>query len=140
MDELYMEEALRQAKKAFKNGEVPVGAVVVKNEKIIARGYNKKEKSKDGTNHAEIIAIKKACKVQKDWRLNDCTLYVTLEPCLMCVGAAIETRMERLVYGTKNNKKGYENIEKKLLDINGGVMEKEATKIIKSFFKEKRKK
>lgn len=138
MEVKYMKEAMKQAKKAYQRGEIPVGAVIVKDSKIIARGYNKKEGSKDVTNHAEIIAIKKACCKLNDWRLNDCELYVTLEPCLMCMGAVLESRISKLVYGAKNEKTNYASMDIDSLEILGGVLESENSKLIKEFFQKRR--
>ena len=95
MNEYYMKIAIKQANKALKYNEVPVGAIIVKNNKIIAKAYNKKEKSNDSTKHAEIIAISKACKKFKNWRLDDCILYVTMEPCMMCSGAIEQSRIKK---------------------------------------------
>lgn len=103
----YMEIALKLAKKAAINGDVPIGAIIVdENDNIIGRGFNKKEKDKDPTQHAEIIAIKKACKKINNWRLLNCTIYTTLEPCLMCVGALLQTRIKHIVFGLKDSKFG----------------------------------
>jgi len=144
----YMKEALKEAKKAFNKGEVPIGAVLVCNDKIIARGYNTKETSKKATAHAEIIAIEKACKKIGDWRLSDCALYVTVEPCLMCCGAIIQSRIKKLVYGTKNDKFGcVESIEEILgntkhnhhVEIEKKVCAKECQELMREFFKNNRK-
>lgn len=102
----YMDLAIKLARKAEKNGDVPVGAVIVNSNKVIAKAYNKKEKNKIATKHAEIIAIEKACKKIKDWRLNDCTLYVTMEPCIMCTGAIIQSRIKKIIYIVENPKFG----------------------------------
>lgn len=102
----YMDLAIKLATKAEKNGDVPVGAVIVNSDKVIAKAYNKKEKNKIATKHAEIIAIEKACKKIKDWRLNDCTLYVTMEPCIMCTGAIIQSRIKKIIYIVENPKFG----------------------------------
>lgn len=102
----YIEEALVEAKKAYKIEEVPIGAVVVKDGEIIARGYNQVESLKDPTAHAEIMAIKEASKQIGAWRLSGCELYVTLEPCAMCAGAIVQARLDRVVYGAKDPKKG----------------------------------
>ena len=99
MDEYYMNLALIQAKKAQKNKEVPVGAIIVKNNKIISKAYNKKEKKKNSIYHAEIIAISKACKKKKNWRLNNCSIYSTLEPCPMCASAIEQSRIKQVIYG-----------------------------------------
>ena len=104
--EYYMKEAIRQAKKAWKADEVPIGCVIVKDGIIIARGYNQREKTQKSTAHAEIIAIERACKRIDSWRLEDCDLYVTLEPCPMCAGAIINARIRRLVFGARDPKSG----------------------------------
>lgn len=134
MDELYMKEALKEANKAFEKGDVPVGAVIVKDGKVLSRAYNKKEETKDVTDHAEIIAIRKACKAIDDWRLNGCTIYVTLEPCSMCMGAIQQARIEKVVYGTKNIK---DNTTKKI-DLTSGTLENECSDILKTFFQNRR--
>ena len=113
MHEKYMEKAYNEAYKAYKIKEMPVGAVIVCNNKIIAKGYNKRELKRNSIMHAEIIAIDKACKKLKSWRLNDCTIYVTMEPCLMCLGAIVESRIPKIVYGVKNNK--YNEINKNII-------------------------
>lgn len=137
MKEKYMDLALKQAKKAQKHNEVPVGAIIVKNNKIISQAYNKKEKSKNVIKHAEIIAITKACKKLKNWRLDDCEIYITMEPCMMCCGAIEQARIKKIVYGIKNEKFGYTN-QLKNIEIISDIKEKECKKIIQSFFKNKR--
>lgn len=147
-DIYYMKEALKQAQKALLIDEVPVGCVIVLNDKIIARGYNKREKNQLSTNHAEIITINKACKKLNSWRLEDCTLYVTLEPCVMCAGAIIQSRVKRVVYGALDYRFGAHKsitnmFELKLnhkVEIDGGILEEECSKIISDFFLELRKK
>lgn len=148
-DNNFMEEALKEAKKAYDKDEVPVGAVIVKNGKIIARGHNVKELKKDTTKHAEIIAIQKASKKLKSWRLENCTLYVTLEPCAMCTGAMIQARIEKVVIGTMDEKTGACGSVLNLLEdykfnhtvrIEKGVMENECKQILQQFFKELREK
>ena len=136
-----MKIAINEAKKAFKKNEVPVGAVIVKNGKIIAKAYNKKESSNIATSHAEILAINKACKKTKNWRLIDCTIYVTVEPCMMCFGAILESRMSKIVYGTTNDNYGYisKNKINNNIQIEGNVYEEECKKLIKLFFENKRK-
>ena len=104
--EKFMREALKQAKRAYEKGEIPVGAVIVKDNKIIARAYNEKEEKKDTTRHAEIIAIQKASKKLNAWRLSGCEMYVTLEPCSMCAGALIQARIKKLYIGTMDEKTG----------------------------------
>ena len=112
-DIIYMKIALKEAEKSLKYDDVPIGAVIVCNNKVISKAHNMKEKLLISTKHAEIIAIEKACKKLNNWYLNDCTLYVTVEPCLMCCGAIIQSRVKRVVYATKNEKFGYvESIDK----------------------------
>ena len=105
-DEKYMKEAVKQAKKAYAIGDVPIGCVIVYGDKIIARGYNKRNKNKTTLAHAELLAIGKAAKKLGDWRLEGCTMYVTLEPCQMCAGAIVQARIERVVIGSMNPKAG----------------------------------
>lgn len=136
MDEKYMLEALKLAEKAMKEDEIPVGAVIVKNNEIIGCGYNQKEKTKNPLKHAELIAIEQACEKIGDWRLNDCVLYVTLEPCSMCMGAIIETRLDKVVYGISKSEQMYNNN----IDIVDGILEKKCLDILKKFFKNKRNK
>lgn len=143
MDEKYMVLALKEAEKAFKKNEVPIGAVIVKNGKVISKSHNKKEKNKIVTHHAEILAINNACKKSKNWRLNDCTLYVTVEPCMMCAGAIIQSRIKKIVYGTSN--KNFGSVESNLqvfkntdVIIEKGICQKECENIIQKFFQEKR--
>lgn len=137
MDEFYMNEALLLAKKAYDEDEIPVGAIIVKNNEIIGRGYNQKEKYKNPLKHAELIAIEDACKTIGDWRLNDCILYVTLYPCLMCEGAIVEARIDKVVYGATKNEQTFYN---DLLKTSGKVLENECLKIIQDFFKKQRNK
>ena len=118
-DEKYMKEAIRQAKKAYKINEVPIGCVIVHKDKIIARGYNKRNTMKSALDHAEIAAIKKASKVMGDWRLEECTMYVTLEPCPMCAGAIIQARLPKVVIGSMNPKAGCAGSVINLLQMNG---------------------
>ena len=147
-DEYFMKEAIKEAKKAYQKNEVPVGAVVVKNNEIVARGHNIKETKKDTTKHAEIIAIQKASKKMNAWRLEDCTMYVTLEPCTMCAGAIIQARLKRLIIGTMDKKTGACGSVLNLIDdyefnhkveLKTGIMETECRQIMKDFFKELRK-
>ncbi|QIB27835.1 tRNA adenosine(34) deaminase TadA [Caloranaerobacter azorensis] len=144
MDEYFMRLAIKEAYKAYKIGEVPVGAIVVKDGKVIGRGYNIKETLKDATCHAEIIAIKEASKTLGGWRLLGTTMYVTIEPCPMCAGAIVNSRIERLVIGARDFKMGgcgsVLNIvdNPKLnhrVDIVWGVLDKDCSSIIKEFFK-----
>lgn len=148
-DEKFMNAALKEAYKSFALDEVPVGVVIVKDDKIIARGHNLRETKQDPTGHAEIIAIKKASKKLKSWRLIDCTLYVTLEPCSMCAGAIMWSRIKRVVYGAKDIKGGaigssFNLFEQKGInhkpEVTSGVLENEASTLLKDFFKLKRQK
>ena len=113
----FMEEAIKQANKALEKDEVPIGAVIVKNGKIIARGYNCREKNQNALMHAEIVAIDKACKKLNSWRLDGCQIYVTLEPCPMCAGAIVNARIDKLVYGCQE-KTSEENLCEKILKSN----------------------
>ena len=142
MNEYYMNIAIKEAKKAYKYEEVPVGAVIVNNNKIIAKTYNKKEQTKNVTKHAEIIAISKACKKLKNWRLDDCEIYVTLEPCFMCMGAIVESRIKNVYCGTKNNKSNLYNrkiCENENIKIEYGILENDINNQIKKFFNDIRK-
>ena len=143
-DEKLMKEAIRQAKKAEKIDEVPIGCVIVYEGKIIARGYNKRNKEHSVLAHAEISAIKKACKKIGDWRLEECSLYVTLEPCQMCAGAIVQSRIKRVVIGAMNKKAGCAGSIYNLLEddrfnhraeVVRGVMEKECSEMMSEFFK-----
>ena len=147
MEEKFMKEALKQAKKAYDKLEVPVGAVIVKDGKIIARAYNQKETKKDTTNHAEILAIKKASKKLESWRLLDCDMYVTLEPCSMCAGALIQSRIRKLYIGAPDSKTGACGSVLNLLEdykfnhkveVEMGILKDECEGLLKNFFKELR--
>ena len=149
MNEKFMREAIKQAQKAAAIGETPIGAVIVQDGKIIARGYNKRETKKNALLHAEIIAIDKACKKLGGWRLPRCDMYVTLEPCPMCSGAIINARIDNIYFGAYDKKSGCagsaENLFEKGMfnhDVNviGGIMEKECARILSDFFKELREK
>ncbi len=142
--EKYMREAMRQAKKAAALGEVPIGCVIVHDGKIIGRGYNRRNTDKSTLSHAEITAIKKASKALGDWRLEDCTLYVTLEPCQMCAGAIVQARVPEVIIGCMNPKAGCAGSVYNLLEepafnhqvrIFRGVMEEECSQMLKNFFK-----
>lgn len=146
--EKFMKEALKEAKKAYEKLEIPVGAVIVKDGKIIARAHNLKESKKDTTKHAEILAIQKASKKLQSWRLIDCDMYVTLEPCSMCAGALINARMHKLYIGTLDKKTGACGSVLNLLEdykfnhkveVEKGIMQKECEEILKKFFKNLRK-
>lgn len=146
-DERYMKEAIKQAKKAYALDEVPIGCVIVQDNKIIARGYNRRNTDKNALAHAEISAIKKASKKTGDWRLEDCTMYVTLEPCQMCAGAIVQSRMKRVVIGSMNAKAGCAGSILNLLqmqqfnhqvEITRGVREEECSQMLSQFFRELR--
>ena len=146
-DEKYMKEALKEAKKAYKLGEVPIGCVIVYEGKIIGRGYNRRNTDKTTLAHAEISAIKKASKIVGDWRLEGCTLYVTLEPCQMCSGAIIQARIDRVVMGSMNPKAGCGGSLLNILEnesfnhqaeVTRGVLQDECSDILVKFFKELR--
>lgn len=147
--EEYILRALENAKKAFKKDEVPVGAVIVKDGKIIAEAYNMRNRKKNVLYHAEIIAINKACKKLKDFRLNGCTMYVNLEPCAMCAGAILNARLDKVVFGAYEKRSGccgsklnilQDGSEIAKVEVVGGVLENECAEIMKEFFKNKRKK
>lgn len=148
MEETYMKAAIGQAKKAEKLGEVPIGCVIVYQDRIIGRGYNRRIIDKNVLSHAEIIAIKKACKIMGDWRLEDCTMYVTLEPCPMCAGAIVQARIPRVVIGCMNPKAGCAGSVLDMLHQEGfnhqvetqiGVRGEECSSMLKAFFKELRR-
>lgn len=144
----WMNEALKEAKKAYNQNEVPVGAVVVYQDKVIARDHNRREKQQSFFAHAEFLAMKKAAKKIGSWRLENCDVYVTMEPCPMCAGAMIQARIRNLYYAAKDPKAGVAESVFNMFDykfnhsvnVEGGIMEKESQVIIKSFFKELRKK
>lgn len=148
-DEYFMGEALKEAKKAFDLDEVPIGAVIVHNNEIIARGFNRRNTDKNPLKHAEIIAINDAAKVIGDWRIEDCTIYVTVEPCPMCSGAIVQARIPNVVYGAPNPKAGCGGSVINLLQmeklnhrcsVKSGVLENECRSIMKEFFSRFRKK
>ena len=149
LDEKYMKAALREAKKAYKLEEVPIGCVIVQNDKIIARGYNRRNTDKNTLAHAEMSAIKKASKKTGDWRLEDCTMYVTLEPCQMCAGAIVQSRLGKVVIGSMNPKAGCAGSVINLLQMKQfnhqvemvtGVLEEECSTMLSGFFQELREK
>lgn len=148
-EEKYMKEAIKQAKKAYALGEVPIGCVIVYEGKIIGRGYNRRTIDKNTLAHAEMMAIKKASKKMDDWRLEDCIMYVTLEPCQMCSGAIVQSRMKKVVIGCMNPKAGCAGSILNLLqmeefnhqvELEIGVLEEECSNLMKDFFKELREK
>ena len=147
-DESFMKQAVKQAKKAYDKLETPIGCVIVHEDKIIARGYNKRNMKKNTLAHAEILAINKASKVLGDWRLEDCTMYVTLEPCPMCAGAIVQARIPRVVIGSMNPKAGCAGSVMNLLqepgfnhqvELEKGILEEECSTMLKEFFKALRK-
>ena len=148
-NDIWMKEALKQAYKALDFDEVPIGCVIVKDQKIIARAYNKREIKQCSTAHAEILAIEKACKKLGTWRLEDCELYVTLEPCPMCSGAIIQSRIKKVVFGAYDPKGGFMGSNLNIIEVKGlnhypsvegGILREECSILLKDFFKAKRKK
>ncbi len=144
----FMKEALKEAQKAFAKGEVPVGAVIVLDGKVIARAHNLRETKQDTLAHAELIAIKKANKKLNTWRLEDCDIYITLEPCPMCAGAIMQARMRSIYYATKDLKSGalggkfnlYDQEFNHEIKLNYGILEQESKQLLQSFFKSLRNK
>ncbi|PTW03430.1 tRNA(adenine34) deaminase [Halanaerobium saccharolyticum] len=143
----YMKMALAEARKAYQRAEVPIGAVVVCDDQVVGRGFNLREQTQDPTSHAEMIALREAAKNEASWRLEDCQLYVTLEPCPMCAGAILQSRIKRLVYGASDPKAGAVKSLYQLLDddrfnhqveVEAGVMEAESAQLLKDFFRELR--
>lgn len=148
-DEKFMKEAIKEAKKAYLKDEVPVGSVVVVNDKIIARGHNTRQSTMNSLGHAEMIAVQKACKKEKHWIMEDATIYVTVEPCLMCCGIILQSRFHRLVYGTNNPKGGcVESILQVFecdkfnhkVEVEKGICHDEIETLMKDFFKSMRQK
>lgn len=149
VQEKYMKQAIKLAEKAAELGEVPIGCVIEYQGKVIGRGYNRRTTDKSTLAHAEIIAIKKACKKMGDWRLEDCTMYVTLEPCQMCAGAIVQARVKKVVIGCMNPKAGCAGSILNVLqmdafnhqvEIERGVLEEECSRMLTSFFKSLRQK
>ncbi len=146
-EEKYMNQALKQAKKAYELGEVPIGCVIVYKDKIIGRGYNRRNTDKNTLSHAEITAINRASKKMGDWRLEGCTLYVTLEPCQMCAGACVQARIDRVVIGSMSPKSGCAGSVLNILqmeqfnhqaEVMSGVLEQECSRMLSDFFAELR--
>jgi tRNA(adenine34) deaminase len=146
--EYFMQEALKEARKAALKGEVPVGAVIVKDGRVVGRGHNLTESEQSALTHAEMTALKKAAQKLKSWRLNDCDMYVTLEPCTMCGGAIVLSRISNLFYGTTDPKAGAVESTARVLDnpklnhrvkVTGGILKEECSRILSEFFKEIRK-
>lgn len=149
MEEKYMSEAIKQAMKAYDLGEVPIGCVIVYQNKIIARGYNRRTTDKNTLSHAELNAIRKASKRLGDWRLDGCEMYITLEPCQMCAGAIVQARIKKVYIGCMNPKAGCAGSVLNLLnvsrfnhqvEIETGILEEECSSLIKKFFRELREK
>lgn len=147
-DELFMWEAIKEAYKARKKDEVPIGCVIVKDNQVIARAHNLRESKQKSTSHAEILAIEQANEIVGSWRLENCTLYVTLEPCPMCAGAILLSRVERVVYGAADPKGGSVDSCMKMYDVSGwnhypkvcsGILKDECSTLLKEFFAMKRK-
>lgn len=147
--EKFMKEAIRQAKKAEKIDEVPIGCVIVYEDKIIARGYNRRNTDKNTLAHAELSAIRKASQKLGDWRLEGCTMYVTLEPCQMCAGAIVQARMDKVIIGSMNPKAGCAGSVLNLLQVSAfnhqveletGILEEECSSMLSNFFKNLREK
>ncbi len=147
-DAHWMHQALMEAKKAAALGEIPVGAVIVRDEQVIARAHNRRELDQDAMAHAEVLCIQQACRVLNSWRLSGCTLYVTLEPCPMCSGAIINSRLDRVVYGAKDDKAGCAGSVADLFVmpfnhtpvIRSGILEEECAAVLSEFFETLRKK
>ena len=148
MEEKFMKEAIKRAKKAALLDETPIGAVIVKDGKVIASGYNKREIKKNALCHAEIIAIDRACKKLGGWRLHGCDLYVTLEPCPMCAGAIIQSRIDRVYFGAYDYKAGCAGSKSNLfqnnlfnhnVEVTGGILEEECSGLLTEFFRDLRK-
>lgn len=148
MEEKFMQEAIKEAEKAYKKFEVPVGAVIVKNGEIMAKAHNLKETKLDTTKHAEILAIQRASRKLKSWRLIDCEMYITLEPCTMCAGAIINSRIKKIYIGAMDEKTGAAGSKLNLfkdytfnhnVEVETNIMKEECEKILKDFFKELRK-
>lgn len=146
--EFYINKALEQAQIAYKKNEIPIGAVIVKDGKIISVGYNKREKKQNALMHAEIIAINNACKKMKSWRLENCDIYITLEPCLMCFGAILNARLKNCYFGAFDKSGGSISANPELLNksilnhkinVEGGILQEECAHILSKFFEEKRK-
>lgn len=148
IDEHFMKIALKEANKALLKEEIPIGCVIVdENNKIIARGHNIKEQKEDVSAHAEILAIREAGKKRNNWRLNGCTIYITLEPCLMCASAIMQARLSRVVFGAREDNTGafgskYNilELENQILDVKKGVLGDESKRLLQGFFQNRRKK
>ena len=137
-DEYYMNLALKEAQKAFLQDEVPIGCVIVKDNKVIATSFNRKTLDNVATYHAEILAIEQACIHLNTWYLDECILYTTVEPCMMCTGAIIQARIPKVVYGTKNEAFGHLSKINTKIEITSGILEQKCSEIISNFFQKKR--
>lgn len=138
-NEYFMRKALEQAKTAYEYGDVPIGCVIVKDNVIIASSYNRKEVDNIATYHAELLAINQACKRLGTWHLEECTLYTTVEPCLMCTGAILQSRISKVVYGASNEVFGYlSKLENSKLEILPNILKDECSSILSNFFRDKR--
>ena len=145
MENKFMKAALKEAEKALAAGEVPIGAVIVADDKIVSRGHNRRTAKQIATAHAEIEAIEKACKKFKSWRIPECEIYVTLEPCLMCMGAMLNARIKKCYFGAPEGKGrtlteqiANANLVNHVIEVEGGIMENECAEILSAFFKEMR--
>ena len=137
-DEYYMNLAIKEAQKALNQNEVPIGCIIVYQDEVVASSYNRKELDNIATSHAEILAINKACQALKTWYLDECTLYTTIEPCMMCTGAIIQSRIKRVVYGKDNEAFGYLSKSNLKINITKGILERECSDILTNFFKKLR--
>lgn len=138
-DEYFMKKALEQAKIAYKYNDVPIGCVIVRNNVIIASSYNRKEMDNIATYHAELLAINEACKKLGTWHLEDCTLYTTVEPCIMCTGAILQSRIAKVVFGTSNESFGYlSKLENSKLEVLPNILKEECSNILSDFFRKQR--
>ena len=139
-DVFFMKMALQEARRAFLEDEVPIGCVIVRNGEVIAVAHNQKENSNMATYHAEILAINKACAVLGTWHLEDCIIYTTVEPCMMCMGAIIQSRISKVVYGTVNDSFGYlRKLERKKIVVEANVLSEECSSILSEFFQKQRR-
>lgn len=138
-DIYFMKEALEEAYRAYELEDVPIGCVIVKDNQIIARGYNRKEVDGVATYHAEVLAINEACRKLKTWYLDECTLYTTVEPCMMCTGAIIQARISKIVYGTDNQAFGYlRKLDNSKVEVKSGILKYECMSILSEFFRGRR--
>ena len=138
MENKFMKAALKEAEKALAAGEVPIGAVIVADDKIVSRGHNRRTAKQIATAHAEIEAIEKACKKFKSWRIPECEIYVTLEPCPMCMGAMLNARIKKCYFGRSEEQIANANLVNHVIEVEGGIMENECAEILSAFFKEMR--